>query len=183
MAEEVEIGNVGGTGVASEATLARLTASIEAMARKAGIDPKAEAAKLQKLHNTAVKSGITTFDNSQKAQKANTKAVGEATQATNQFARRLGGAMLGAIGTAVGAIKGLGNEILQGGESFGDITKHIPLFGSAIAPLAGLIDNSIETFCMFRVHMLTYNLHVFATKIQCKNHWIICYWIINLDKT
>ena len=146
MAEEVEIGNVGGTGVASEATLARLTASIEAMARKAGIDPKAEAAKLQKLHNTAVKSGITTFDNSQKAQKANTKAVGEATQATNQFARRLGGAMLGAIGTAVGAIKGLGNEILQGGESFGEITKHIPLFGSTLAPLAGLIDNSVESF-------------------------------------
>tara|TARA_E500000081_G_scaffold40743_1_gene44417 strand:- start:899 stop:4210 length:3312 start_codon:yes stop_codon:yes gene_type:complete len=146
LAEEVEIGNVGGTGVASEATLARLTASIEAMARKAGIDPKAEAAKLQKLHNTAVKSGITTFDNSQKAQKANTKAVGEATQATNQFARRLGGAMLGAIGTAVGAIKGLGNEILQGGESFGEITKHIPLFGSTLAPLAGLIDNSVESF-------------------------------------
>lgn len=146
MAEEVEIGNVGGTGVASEATLARLTASIEAMARKAGIDPKAEAAKLQKLHNEAVKSGITTFDNSSKSQKANTKAVGEATQATSKFANRLGGAMLGAIGTAVGAIKGLGNEILQGGESFGDITKHIPLFGSALAPLAGLIDNSIESF-------------------------------------
>ena len=61
MAEEVDIGNVGGqNGVASEATLARLTASIEAMAKKAGIDPKAEAAKLQKLHNEAVKSGITT---------------------------------------------------------------------------------------------------------------------------
>lgn len=146
MAEEVDIGNVGGDGVASEATLAKLVTTIEAMARKAGIDPKAEAAKLQKLHNQAVKSGITTFDNSKKSQKENTKAVDKGTKATNAFARRLGGAMMGALGVAAGAIKGLGNEILQGGDSFSDFTKHIPLVGAALGPLAGLIDNSIESF-------------------------------------
>lgn len=143
----MDIGNVGGQGgVASEATLAKLLVSIEAMARKAGIDPKAEAAKLQKLHNQAVKSGITTFDNSKTAQKENTKAVGKATQSTNKFARAIGGAMMGALGSAAGAIKGLGNELLQGGDSFGDFTKHIPLIGSYLGPLASLIDNSVESF-------------------------------------
>ena len=39
MAENVEIGNVGGDGVASEITLARLTATMELMAKKKGVNP------------------------------------------------------------------------------------------------------------------------------------------------
>ena len=144
MAEEVDIGNVGGqNGVASEATLARLTASIEAMAKKAGIDPKAEAAKLQKLHNEAVNSCITTFDNSKTAQEDNTKATGKATESTNKFARAIGGAMMGAVGAAVGSIKGFGNELLQGGDSFSDFTKHLPIVGTILGPLETMIDNSL----------------------------------------
>jgi len=146
LAEEIEVSNVGGNGVASEATLAKLVVTIEAWAKKNGVDPKAEAAKLQKLHNEAIKSGITTYDNSDAAQKKNVKSVGKASKAADAFASRLGGAMMGALGAAAGAIKGLGNELLQGGDNFSDFTKHIPIVGSLLGPLAGLIDNSIESF-------------------------------------
>ncbi|MBO01981.1 MAG: hypothetical protein CMG35_12000 [Candidatus Marinimicrobia bacterium] len=147
MAEEVDIGNVGGqNGVASEATLARLTTSIEAMAKKMGIDPKAEAAKLQKLHNEAVKSGITVSTKNRDALKDNVKATKETTKATSNLGRAMAGAMLGAVGATLGAIKGFSNELLQGGEQFGDFTKHIPILGNAIAPLASLIDNTVESY-------------------------------------
>ena len=57
MAEEAEISNVGGDGVASEVTLQRLVTAQEAMAKKLGIDNKGQALKLQALYNKAVKAG------------------------------------------------------------------------------------------------------------------------------
>ena len=59
MAEEVNIGNVGGDGVASEVTLQRLVTAQEAMAKKLGISNKGEALKLQALYNKSVKDGAT----------------------------------------------------------------------------------------------------------------------------
>ena len=146
MAEQTEISNVGGDGVASEVTLLRLVSTIEAWAKKSGVDPKAEAAKLQKLHNEAVKSGITTFDDTRTGLNKFGKSTGKATTSLNKFSRAAMGATLGALSQVAGALKGIGNELLQGGDNVGDFTKHIPLLGSALAPLAGLIDNSVESY-------------------------------------
>tara|TARA_B110000090_G_scaffold35757_1_gene38835 strand:+ start:2921 stop:6382 length:3462 start_codon:yes stop_codon:yes gene_type:complete len=146
VAEQTEISNVGGDGVASEVTLLRLVSTIEAWAKKSGVDPKAEAAKLQKLHNEAVKSGITTFDDTRTGLNKFGKSTGKATTSLNKFSRAAMGATLGALSQVAGALKGIGNELLQGGDNVGDFTKHIPLLGSALAPLAGLIDNSVESY-------------------------------------
>ena len=50
MAEEVEIGNVGGDGVASEVTLARLVVTMEAMAKAKGVNPADITKKLSLIH-------------------------------------------------------------------------------------------------------------------------------------
>jgi hypothetical protein len=59
VAEEVQITNVGGEGVASEVTLARLTAVMEAMAKKKGIDPDEVNKKLIALRTNAANSAST----------------------------------------------------------------------------------------------------------------------------
>ena len=56
MAEEVQINNVGGEGVASEVTLARLVSITEAMAKKAGVNPEDVTKKLKALADSTDKS-------------------------------------------------------------------------------------------------------------------------------
>ena len=55
MAENVEIGNVGGDGVASEITLARLTATMELMAKKKGVNPADITKKMQQVMDASSK--------------------------------------------------------------------------------------------------------------------------------
>ena len=78
MAEEVEISNVGGNGVASEVTLAKLLGIMEAMAKKKGINPDEVNKKLIALSNSTNK-GSDAIDDAAKAQKDNTKEVKNST--------------------------------------------------------------------------------------------------------
>ena len=82
MAEEVQIGNVGGDGVASEVTLQRLVQATEAMAKKSGIDSKGTAAKLQKLYNQEVKSSVDAVKEQTDATEEQTDATKDVTQET-----------------------------------------------------------------------------------------------------
>ena len=111
MAEDIDIGNVGGqNGVASEATLVRLTASIEAMAKKAGIDPKAEAAKLQKLYNAQLGTTIPLERASGESKKDNTKATKESTKATINYGKAIKVEKL-SMKKAIKNIKFIGSKI------------------------------------------------------------------------
>lgn len=146
MAEEVQISNVGGDGVASEVTLLRLVASIEAMAKKAGIDPKAEAAKLQKLHNAAIAKAETATTDATAATEENTDAVKDATVETNRFARSLGGAVAAGLGALAASTLGLGKAFWNNTTSVEEFASLLPGVGRLLAPLGAYVDESVSAF-------------------------------------
>ena len=147
MAEEVEIGNVGGDGgVASEATLASLTRAIEKLAASTGKDPTKEAGKVQQQYNQAIKSGITASTKNRDALEKRTEATNKATTATNKYARALAGATMGALGAVTGGLQGMFNELSDGKTSLSDFAKHVPLVGGYLSVLTGIIDTNIENF-------------------------------------
>ena len=147
MAEDIDIGNVGGqNGVASEATLARLTASIEAMAKKAGIDPKAEAAKLQKLYNAQLGTTIPLERASGESKKDNTKATKESTKATINYGKAIKGAALGAISGFAQSLTNMAGAVMGSETSLSSFAQHVPLIGNQLAFLTGLIDQNISSF-------------------------------------
>ena len=93
MAEQTEITNIGGEGVASEVTLANLLAVTEQMAKKAGIDPKDVNKKLKAL-STATEDTIKVSTKHRDAQKKNTKTLNVATDALKKLGSTAGGALL-----------------------------------------------------------------------------------------
>lgn len=145
MAEEVQISNVGGEGVASEVTLARLVAVTEQMAKSAGIDPKGVNKKLKEL---AESSGdlIDIVDDNTKALNKNKKAVDKSTEAANKFAKSLIGIGSSLAGTVTTSIVGFKNALFSGSEQLADFTQHIPVFGSVLTPLVALIDENVDSF-------------------------------------
>ena len=141
MAEEVQIGNVGSDGVASEVTLARLTATMELMAKKKGVNPADIAKKMQ-----------TVMDDSAKYIKVNTESTKENTKAADNLTKSyrtlaaLGGIFGGVFGTLSSSIGGFRDALMQGSGNLEDYAKHVPLFGSSLGFLAGIIDTNINAF-------------------------------------
>ena len=143
LAEEVEIGNVGGSdGVASEVTLARLAATMELMAVKKGIKPEDIMKKLKEV-----------MDNSSKTIKGNTEAKQENTKETKKTTKtikKLGQASMNAVGgllgSVVGGFTGLAKEFVNGGNNLQDFAQHIPIVGGLLGGFAGYIDNTVSTF-------------------------------------
>jgi len=95
LAEEVEIGNVGGEGVASEVTLARLTATMELMAKKKGVNPADITKKMNQVMNESSKY---IKENSQ-AKKQNTDEVNTSTRRLKNFNNSLLGIAGGIVGS------------------------------------------------------------------------------------
>ena len=146
MAEEVQIGNVGGDGVASEVTLQRLVQATEAMAKKSGIDSKGTAAKLQKLYNQEVKSSVDAVKEQTDATEEQTDATKDVTQETNKLAASLGGAVAKGIGSLWQSTLGLAGALTSGQEDLADFTQHIPLIGGHLSTLVGLVDENLSSF-------------------------------------
>ena len=143
----MDIGNVGGqSGVASEATLIRLTASIEAMAAKAGLDPKAEAAKLQKLYAKELKTTIPITRAGGEASKEDTKEKKKATKQTVAFTKAIKGAAMGALGAFGTSISNFAKELMGSSTEISSFTQHIPIFGNSLTFLAGIIDTNLAVF-------------------------------------
>ena len=146
MAEEVDIGNVGGEGVASEVTLAKLTTAIENMARASGVDPRSAAAKLQEQYN---KSLGETDDITQKYTDS-LKDKNKETKKTTKTIKKLGQASMNAVGgllgSVVGGFTGLAKEFVNGGNNLSDFSQHIPIVGGLLGSFAGYIDNTVSTF-------------------------------------
>ena len=146
MADEVQISNVGGDGVASEVTLARLVTSIEAMAKKMGIDNKGAAAKLQKLYNQEVKDSVKSTKEQTDATIDQTDATKDVTQATNKFAASLGGAVAKGLGALSQSTIGFRDAFLSGTDRLDAFVSHVPLVGGILGPLAGVLDDTFESF-------------------------------------
>lgn len=147
MAEEIEIGNVGGPmGVASEATLVRLLASIEAMATKAGLDPKSEAAKLQKLYAKELKTTIPITRADGEATKANAEAKKVSTKQTVAFTKAIKGAALGVLGQFGTSIKNLADEVMGTSTDLTSFARHVPIVGSYLSILTSIVDENLAVF-------------------------------------
>ena len=141
MAEDIEIGNVGGAGVASEVTLARLTATMELMAKKKGINPADIVKKMQ-----------TVMDDSAKHIKVNTDATKENSKAADNLTKKyralaaVGGVVGSIFGTLSSSMGGFASSLMKGSGSLEDYANHVPIFGGALGFLAGIIDTNISAF-------------------------------------
>lgn len=141
MAEEIEIGNFGKGGVASEETLKDLLKAIEHLAKKEGFDPKKSADKAKKLAD-AFDKGIDVVTDHRDALNENTKSVKRNTSVLSKSLGVLGVGIV-AIGTS---LSNFTKELIDGGSSLTDFTKHIPIFGSTIAGLTGYFDDTLDSF-------------------------------------
>ena len=143
LAEEVEIGNVGGSdGVASEVTLARLAATMELMAVKKGIKPEDIMKKLKEVMDNSSK----TIKGNTEAKKENTKETKKTTKTIKKLGQASMNAVGGLLGSVVGGFTGLAKEFVNGGNNLQDFAQHIPIVGGLLGGFAGYIDNTVSTF-------------------------------------
>jgi len=143
--QTVEIENVGGDGVASEATLLLLVKAMEKLAKGQGTDAKKAKDAVEKYHKE-MKSGVKVINDNRKALEENTDAVEEATDATSRLGKGLLGLAVSGISALAGGIVGLGKELAFGGNQLSDFTRHIPVVGNLLGPFAAMLDNSVESF-------------------------------------
>ena len=141
MAEEVKIVDVAG-GPAAEATLQEILKVLKGQGGAGGGGGGAKAAAAaQDLYTTAVTRGTT-------VRKDNTKAVEDATDATNMFSSVVGGTA-GLIGSAFGAVIGVANNFknaLSSATTIGGVLEAVPVFGSVLSNATGYFQNGIDTF-------------------------------------
>lgn len=145
MAEQVEVGNIGGEGVASEVTLTSLLAVTTAMAKKAGIDPKDVNKKLKAL-SQATEDTVKISSKNRDSIKKNTKAIDNSTSAVNKFGRSLAGTLASAFGALAGSAVGLTKTLLNGQNQLRDFAQHMPIVGEHLGDLVGVLDDSFDTF-------------------------------------
>ena len=146
MAEEVQISNVGGDGVASEVTLQRLVTATEAMAKKSGIDSKSQALKLQKLYNQEIDKSKKATAEQTDATTEQTTATKTATDETNKFARSLGGAVATGLGALAGSAWNLTKAFWDNNTSIEGFASQLPFVGGLLGKLGGVADESINSF-------------------------------------
>ena len=144
MADEVEIGNVGGNGVASEVTLLRLASAVEKMSG-GGASGKKAAAGVADLGAQAGNAADDIEDLQDASDKA-TKSFQDAGHAAGKLSRSLLGAAGNGISGLLSSFGGLAKEALMGGESMSDFTRHIPIVGSLLGGLTGIFDQNLDSF-------------------------------------
>jgi len=144
LAEEVEITNYGKDGVASEETLAALLKTMERLAKSKGFDPK-EVNKKTKQLSTSMQGGIEVVDENRKALDKHTDAV---KSNTSKFGTALSLAGAG-IGMVTNRVTALSEQLLFTGSTLTDFASEIPFVGTLLAPLTGVIDNTVDTYREF----------------------------------
>jgi hypothetical protein len=148
LAEEVEIGNVGGEGgVASEATLKDLVKAVQRMAAKTGMDPKKEGAKIQETYNKAQQEGVDVQTKYREELEENTEAVEKSTDAFKS-SRSMLGLVGNALGSIIGSATGLFGEFVSGGNRLSDFAQHLPIVGGYLSSVTGYLDETMDAFRM-----------------------------------
>ena len=144
MADEIIIGNVGGDGVASEATLAALVRAVEKMGQARG--QKGTGDKTQALANKAIASGTTATTANTKTVTANTGELNKSAAALGKFTNSLTNMAMAGIGTAMASIGAMAGELYNGSNNVADFAQHIPVVGSLFAALGKYLDDSMSSF-------------------------------------
>ena len=143
MAEETEIINVGGEGVASEATLQLL---LRAMQNRGGGSSDDESAKVQELYNKSQKDGLKIIDTEADKRDKNTKEVKKGSSALKKFSKALSDAAVSGLFGVFSSMKNMSAELMFGGENLSDFAQHIPIIGGHLSMLTGMIDDNLAAF-------------------------------------
>ena len=143
--QTVEIENFGEGGVASEATLQLLLKAMDNLAKGQGTEAKKTKDAVKKYHDE-IKSGVKVIDKNSKALEENTEATDAATDSMNRFGRGALGLAISGLSAAASSAMNLSKELLVGGTNFADFAQHLPLVGSYLAPLVGVLDDNINSF-------------------------------------
>lgn len=145
MADEVEIGNIGGkTGVASEATLERLVKILEKQNRSGG-STGASGEDVKKLAKESKDASKEVGDFSDEIAETTTfvEDLGSA-------ASKAGSGLLGLAGSALSGIydsaTGLATELINGGDRMSNFVKHVPLVGGVFAGVAKYFEDGVDAF-------------------------------------
>ena len=145
MAEEVKIVDVAG-GPAAEATLQELLKVTRSMAAKAGKDSGGAESKTQQMYNKAVAEGTTTKRGFTKEVKEGTSALKGMTSVIGSLAKGVFGAFTSIIGFGIGVATNLFKAFGDGTGTLTDMVSQIPIFGSLLASLTGIFDDTLKTF-------------------------------------
>lgn len=148
MAEEVDIGNVGGAnGVASEVTLVRLTAAMESMAKAqgGGMDPKKAQAILKENYKVIQESTYQQKEKN-KEEKKNQEESGKFRKALNGATKTLlafGGAVTGQL---LGSVGNLTKALYGSNDSLESFAKTVPFVGGILGSFASILDDNLAAF-------------------------------------
>lgn len=160
MADENIIKNVGGfDGIASEATMQKLLAAMEKMAKASGKDPSSQERRLRETANKslmgniqAVKGTTAVFGSLMK----NATPLGMAFTALSKVG--------GVAGTAMGSLAknavGFGQELLGTSTRLSDFSRHIPIVGNAMSSLVGIIDETYDSFTQLSKSGVDFNYNM-----------------------
>ena len=143
--QTVEIENFGEGGVASEATLKALLKAMDNLAKGQGTEARKTKEAVKKYHEE-MKSGVKVIDKNTKALEDNTEATEDATDRMNAFGKGALGLAISGLSSAASSAFNLSKELLVGGNNFADFAQHLPLVGSYLAPLVGVLDDNINSF-------------------------------------
>ena len=141
MAEETEIVNVGGEGVASEATLLLLLRAMNKGGKSSG-----DQDKVQQMYNQSQKDGIKIIDTGNDTSKKKNKILKTTNEALKKFSSTLGDAAVSGMFGVFASMKNMSAELLTGGDTLSDFAQHIPLIGGHLGLLTGMIDDNLSAF-------------------------------------
>lgn len=141
MAEETEIVNVGGEGVASEATLLLLLRAMDKGGKSSG-----DQDKIQQMYNKSQKDGIKIIDTGNDTLKKKNKILKTTNEALKKLSTTLGDAAVSGMFGVFASMKNMSAELLTGGDTLSDFAQHIPLIGGHLGLLTGMIDDNLSAF-------------------------------------
>lgn len=144
MADEVEIGNIGGkTGVASEATLERLVKILEKQNRSGGSGASGDDIKKLAKESKDASKEVGEFSDEIAETTTFVEDLGSA-------ASKAGSGLLGLTGSALSGIydsaTGLATELINGGDRMSNFVKHVPLVGGVFAGVAKYFEDGVDAF-------------------------------------
>lgn len=145
MAEEVKIVDVAG-GPAAEATLQELLKVVKGMASKSGKDAGGAESKTQQMYNRAVTEGTTAKQGFTKEVKAGASALKSLAGVVGSIIKGVFGAFTSIIGYGIGIATTLFKAFGDGTGTLTDMVSQIPIFGSLLASLTGIFDDTLKTF-------------------------------------
>ena len=156
MAEEVDIGNVGGeAGVASEVTLRRLLVAMDKLAKANGINsPKQQV--LQNYEKSLKTASGSIADNTEERDK-NTAALKKSTSTLSGLAGNAFNGLVAGIAGIAGSATGLSKQLVMGGTRLSDFADHLPVAGEYLGSFARFLERAVDNLRSFSDVGISFN--------------------------